>query len=79
MGALPPYPCLRDNVPQTPFLASRLSPLFFSFRKGRTFMSRLFITGGTLIDPERRERIDANLLVDDGVIRAFLPRGDEAP
>ena len=42
-------------------------------------MSRLFITGGTLIDPERRERIDANLLVDDGVIRAFLPRGDEAP
>ena len=42
-------------------------------------MPRLFITGGTLIDPERRERIAADLLTENGVIRAILPRGSTPP
>ena len=42
-------------------------------------MSRLFISGGTLIDPERLSRQRAGLLVEDGVIRAILPEGSEAP
>ena len=31
MGVVPPYPCLRDIVPQTPFLASRgFMPVYIS-------------------------------------------------
>lgn len=39
----------------------------------------LFISGGTLIDPERMERRRAELLAQDGVIRAILPPGSAAP